>query len=446
MPYSKPTFHLSMLAACLVSLSAHAADDDLLSRDALFGDDLPKLTSSQNNSGPGIKGFIQFEAARTIAEPEHWSKLRSRAELGTSGKLGDSMKWKVGARFDYDFAYAINDFYPSDVEKNQRHGIELRENYLDYSYGNWDFRFGKQHVVWGEMVGLFFADVVSARDLREFVLPEFDQMRIPQWAVRAEYFADDYHAELLWIPVASYDNIGKPGSEFYPMPTSSNVRYLQEIRPQRDADNMNYGLRLSTLKNGWDISGFYYRSTDVSPTFYRQFDGPTAVYQARHDRINQYGSTLSKDFGDVVLKAEGVYTTGRSFSVLDLADSDGVVRQNTLDWAVGLDFTLPAESRFNVQLFQRRYSNYNATQIPDKEENGYSLLFNTKLVNNWEAQAIFISSLNRTDWLLRPRLTWNFQRNWRLMVGADLFKGDPNGLFGRYDQKDRIYSEVRYTF
>ena len=189
MPYSKPTFHLSMLAACLVSLSAHAADDDLLSRDALFGDDLPKLTSSQNNSGTGIKGFIQFEAARTIAEPEHWSKLRSRAELGTSGKLGDSMKWKVGARFDYDFAYAINDFYPSDVEKNQRHGIELRENYLDYSYGNWDFRFGKQHVVWGEMVGLFFADVVSARDLREFVLPEFDQMRIPQWAVRAEYFA-----------------------------------------------------------------------------------------------------------------------------------------------------------------------------------------------------------------------------------------------------------------
>lgn len=435
-----------MLAACLVSLSAHAADDDLLSRDALFGDDLPKLTSSQNNSGPGIKGFIQFEAARTIAEPEHWSKLRSRAELGTSGKLGDSMKWKVGARFDYDFAYAINDFYPSDVEKNQRHGIELRENYLDYSYGNWDFRFGKQHVVWGEMVGLFFADVVSARDLREFVLPEFDQMRIPQWAVRAEYFADDYHAELLWIPVASYDNIGKPGSEFYPMPTSPNVRYLQEIRPQRDADNMNYGLRLSTLKNGWDISGFYYRSTDVSPTFYRQFDGPTAVYQARHDRINQYGSTLSKDFGDVVLKAEGVYTTGRSFSVLDLADSDGVVRQNTLDWAVGLDFTLPAESRFNVQLFQRRYSNYNATQIPDKEENGYSLLFNTKFINNWEAQAIFISSLNRSDWLLRPRLTWNFERNWRLLLGADIFKGPPTGLFGRYDQQDRIYSELRYSF
>ena len=450
MPYSKPTFHLSMLAACLVSLSAHAADDDLLSRDALFGDDLPKLTSSQNNSGPGIKGFIQFEAARTIAEPEHWSKLRSRAELGTSGKLGDSMKWKVGARFDYDFAYAINDFYPSDVEKNQRHGIELRENYLDYSYGNWDFRFGKQHVVWGEMVGLFFADVVSARDLREFILPEFDQMRIPQWAARAEYFANDFHAELLWVPVASYDNIGKPGAEFYPyqpVPAGFNSRYLQEKRPERDADNMNYGLRLSTLKNGWDISGFYYRSTDISPTFYRQLEVPnTLVFQGRHDRINQFGGTLSKDFGDVVFKAEGVYTQGRSFTTLNFSDADGVVRQNTIDWAAGLDFTLPAEIRLNVQIFQRQFTNYDSNIISDKQENGYSLLLNKKFFHNWEAQALFISSLNRTDWLFRPRLSWNFERNWRFLVGADVFHGPQTGMFGRYNSMDRLYSELRFSF
>jgi hypothetical protein len=441
----KPAHRLAIIAACCLAISANAAEDSL-SRDDLFGDDLPLASAPTHDSGPGIKGFVQFEAARTTGDPEHWSKLRARSELGSAGKLGEGLKWKLGARFDYDFVYGIDDYYPDDVKRNQRYNVELRENYLDYSNGDWDFRFGKQHVVWGEMVGLFFADVVSARDLREFVLPDFDQMRIPQWAARAEYFANDFHAELLWIPVASYDNIGKPGSEFYPMPKAANIRYLPEQRPERNADNMNYGLRLSTLKNGWDISGFYYRSSDVTPTFYRQFDGPTTVYQARHDRINQYGGTLSKDFGEVVLKAEGVYTTGRSFGVMDLTDSDGVVRQNTIDWAVGLDFTLPAESRFNVQLYQRRYSNYNPTQIPDKEENGYSLLFNTKFINNWEGQAIFISSLNRTDWLLRPRLTWNFQRNWRMIFGADIFKGPPTGLFGQFDQKDRIYSELRYSF
>ena len=127
-------------------------------------------------------------------------------------------------------------------------------------------------------------------------------------------------------------------------------------------------------------------------------------------------------------------------------DSDGVVQQNTLDWATGLDFTLPAESRLNVQIFQRQYFGFNETIVSDKRENGYSLLLNTKVVPNWEAQALFISSLNRTDWLFRPRMTWNFQRNWRWVFGADVFNGAATGLFGRYDQKDRVYSEVRYSF
>jgi len=431
---------------CCLSFGAQAAEENL------FGDDLPTPVKKSAETGNGIKGFVQFEAARTTASPDHWSKLRTRADLSSQGKLSDSVKWKLGARFDYDAVYSIDNFYNSDVEKDQRVNAVLRENYLDFSAGNWDFRLGRQHVVWGEMVGFFFADVVSARDMREFLLPDFDQLRTPQWAARAEYFADDYHAELLWIPVATYDDIGKPGGEFYPnqpVPPGFNVRYQQELRPERNTDNMNYGLRLSTLKSGWDVSAFYYRSTDINQTFYREIivaPTPTISYQARHDRISQAGGTLAKDFGDVVLKGEAVYTRGRSFTTLNAMDSDGVTPQNTIDWAAGLDFTLPAETRLNVQIFQRQYFNYDSDIISDKRENGYSLLFNAKIFNNWEAQAIFISSTNRTDWLFRPRVTWGFERNWRLLVGADVFKGPPNSLFGQYDQKDRVYSEVRYSF
>jgi len=431
---------------CCLSFGAQAAEENL------FGDDLPTPVKKSAETGNGIKGFVQFEAARTTASPDHWSKLRTRADLSSQGKLSDSVKWKLGARFDYDAVYSIDNFYNSDVEKDQRANAVLRENYLDYSAGNWDFRLGRQHVVWGEMVGFFFADVVSARDMREFLLPDFDQLRTPQWAARAEYFADDYHAELLWIPVATYDDIGKPGGEFYPnqpVPPGFNVRYQQELRPERNTENMNYGLRLSTLKSGWDVSAFYYRSTDINQTFYREIitaPTPTISYQARHDRISQAGGTLAKDFGDVVLKGEAVYTRGRSFTTLNAMDSDGVTPQNTVDWAAGLDFTLPAESRLNVQIFQRQYFNYDSDIISDKRENGYSLLFNTKILNNWEAQITFISSTNRTDWLFRPRVTWTFERNWRLLVGADIFKGPPTSLFGQYDQKDRVYSEVRYSF
>jgi hypothetical protein len=299
------------------------------------------------------------------------------------------------------------------------------------------------------MVGLFFADVVSARDLREFILPEFDMLRTPQWAARAEYFKDDFHAELLWVPVATYDEIGKPGAEFYPYPAvlpGFTTQYKNELRPTRNLSNGNYGLRLSALKNGWDFSGFYYRSMDIQQTFYREIIGSTMIFEPRHDRISQLGGTVAKDLGAFVLKGEGVYTRGRSFGVATPLDVDGVVAQNTFDWAVGLDFALPADTRFNVQLFQRVFFDHDPAIIPERHENGYSLYLNKKFGSKWEAQATFIASLNRTDWLFRPRVQWNFEKNWRLLAGVDLFKGPPLGMFGQYAKRDRVYSEVRYSF
>lgn len=446
---------LALLALASGLPLAVSADEKLPSgRDALFDDDEPVANiapvAKDKGGAPGIRGYLQFEAARTTADQEHWSKLRTRADLSSQGVLGNGLKWKLGARLDYDAVYDVTGFYPGEVARNQRWNAMLRENYVDYSAGNWDFRLGRQHVVWGEMVGLFFADVVSARDMREFILPEFDAMRIPQWAARAEYFKNDFHAELLWIPIASYDVIGKPGAEFYPfqpIPPGVTAVYRQEKRPERNWDHMNYGVRLSTLANGWDVSGFYYRSMDNAPTFYRQIVAPsTFVFEARHDRINQFGGTIAKDFGSVVLKGEAVYTQGRRFTVLRLTDADGVVPQKTLDWAAGLDFTLPADTRFNVQIFQRVFLAHDQDIIPDKRENGYTLYLNRKLSDKLEAQALFISSFNRSDWLFRPKISWGLEKNWRLLFGVDVFKGPPLGLFGQYDGKDRVYSEIRYSF
>ncbi len=403
-------------------------------------------------SPSNLKGFAQFEFARTVDAPVHWTKMLTRIELGSQGRLGDDMKWKLSARLDADPVYSQTDFYPPEVKQDQKLNLSLRENYLDFSAGGWDFRLGRQHVIWGEMVGLFFADVVSARDMREFILPQYDVLRIPQWATRAEYFGDDFHAELLWIPIPSYDESGKPGSAFFPVQPvlpGFAIQYRDEVTPSRELNHTNYGMRLSSMKDGWDLSGFYYRSMDVSPTFYRQEvsgPAPTVIYEARHDRIQQAGGTLSKDFGSVVLKGEAVYTQGRRYTVLRLSEATGVVPQNTLDWVLGLDFALPAEARLNLQLFQSMITKHDPDVLPAKYENGYSLLLHGNLAPRLDAEVLWISSLNRNDWLLRPQLIWNFEKNWRLTAGADTFSGPPLGMFGRYNLQDRVYTELRYSF
>jgi hypothetical protein len=427
-------------------------ESTLTSRDALFEDDVPareKLPPEPvwKKLVTGWRGFSQFELADNYSSPEHLSKAKLRTELSRTGQFNEYINWKISGRFDYDAAYDLSNFYPPAVRDDQRYEFFVRENYLDISAGDFDFRLGRQHVIWGEMVGLFFADVVSAKDLREFILPSFDILRIPQWAVRAEYSRNDTHVEVLWIPVATLDEIGKPGADFYPSPFRSIATFLPEDRSGRNVGNSNYGVRLSQLINGWDISGFYYHSLDASSTFYR-VSGPTEplVFQPRHDNIDQAGATVTKDFDSVVFKGELVYTDGRQFNVARPTAVNGLVRQNTLDYALGLDFNLPADTRLNLQFFQRVFFAHDRDSFTDSVENGASIFLSGKLWQKLEAQALLIHSLNRSDWMFRPRISWEFQRNWRWALGADVFGGQSIGLFGRFDQNDRAYTELRYSF
>ena len=127
----------------------------------------------------------------------------------------------------------------------------------------------------------------------------------------------------------------------------------------------------------------------------------------------------------MVFKGELVYTDGRSFNVARPSAVNGLVRQNTLDYALGLDFSLPAETRLNVQFFQRVFFAHDRDSFSDAVESGGSILLAGKLWRNLEAQTLLIHSLNRSDWMFRPRLSWNLEKNWRWAVGADIFGGNP---------------------
>jgi len=285
------------------------------------------------------------------------------------------------------------------------------------------------------------------------VLPDFDMLRIPQWAVRGEYFKGDFHGEAIWIPYPTYDNIGVPGSEFYPYPSPPPSGYAEafagEVKPAGGLNDSGYGLRLSYLVSGWDISGFYYGSMDSSPAFFRKVVStpvPTFVYTPTHDRIQQYGATFSKDLGSAVFKAETVYTQDRWFEVTRLSDSDGVVRQNVLDYILGLDYPLPEQSRLDLQFFQRWFPNHDPDMIPKTVESGASLYVSSKAADDVEAQFLWIVGLHRNDWLARPRLEWTLDQRWRWALGMDIFSGPGDGIFGRFADRDRVYTEVRLIF
>ena len=155
-----------------------------------------------------------------------------------------------------------------------------------------------------------------------------------------------------------------------------------EVTPAKTLSNSAYGIRANTLVGGWDLAAFYYRSYDVSPTFYR-LPGPSAaqpfVFQPQHDRIWQVGGTASKDFGPFVGRAELVYTDGRNFASTDPTVPQGVLARDTYDWVVSADFTLPHDVRLNVQAFQRIYSSSDSSLALQTGDWGGSVLLAGKI-------------------------------------------------------------------
>lgn len=403
-----------------------------------------------DNAGMRVGGFFQNALAYTYPKPSHWSKFRNTLDASMTGSGAGGIQWKLGGRLSYDPIYDLTDHYNSEVRQDQRIEASIREAHLDIPAGDWEFRLGRQHIVWGEMVGLFFADVVSAKDLRELALPDFEMIRIPQWAARAEYFQGDFHGEAVWIPYMTYDDIGKPGAEFYPFTPPQIAGALSVISKEKHPVGLQhsaYGARLSYLKSGWDVSGLIFSGNDTTPAFSRltPLAPPTIIYQPIHKRITKLGVTIGKDLGAMVLKAEAVYTFDKLVNVIRPTDPDGLVEQDVLDYIVGLEWSLPEETRFNIQFYERRYPSHDPDSVQEKTDGGFTVLLSTLAFHpKVEPKILLLRSLNDNDWLTQFKVTWKVDDHWQAVFGADIFGGQ--GVLGLFDDKDRIYTEIRYNF
>ena len=113
---------------------------------------------------------------------------------------------------------------------------------------------------------------------------------------------------------------------------------------------------------------------------------------------------------------------------------------------VGVDIPFRDVWRVNAQAFSRAFFDHDDRLGADRNESGVSLLVNRQFGDDLEAEVLMVSTLNRGDYMLRPKLVWKITPDWRGQVGLDLFGGKSEGLFGRYDERDRIYVELRRWF
>lgn len=327
--------------------------------------------------------------------------------------------------------------------------LDIREFYWQIFTDNSFWRIGKQQVVWGEADGLRLLDIVNPQDFREFILDDFDDARIPLWMVNSQFnLSDSGVLQILWIPDTTVHNLAPAGSSFSlssPIfvpniamstnDTSSQIRLSGGEAPESFFGDSDMGIRYSDFVDGWDYTlNYLYHYVDEPVTIRKASETDIVLEQDFH-RSHLVGGSASKAFGNWTLRLELAWESNR----FHRTDSFEVINANQLGAIMGIDYQGLTDQFLSVQWFQNRIMGSNIELIENKRENIVTSLWqsnflNETLVFEWQ----HIHSIDHGDGVAQLSLNCNLSSELDVFIGADLFYGDKEDLFGQFEEQDHI--------
>ncbi|RMD78454.1 MAG: hypothetical protein D6809_05790 [Gammaproteobacteria bacterium] len=434
-------------------------------------------------------GYLKNETAYRFRRPRSITKIRNLVALNLDYELGPAAMLHLAGWAYHDLAYNLFDYdtIAARLERNAQEPLafvfnlphekdspvaEVRELYLDASWGPLDLRLGKQFVVWGVLEGVRIVDEINPMDFRELILLDLLDYRIPLWTAKLDYYAGPGSVELLWIPDIRFHKPAPPGSEW---------ELLQEVpgtrNPERfDPRNSELGLRLSAQLAGADLALSYFYTWDDYPTVFRRVRldrVQTPRFMPTHTRLHIYGLTYSNQLSWGVLKAELAFVRDKYFAIAGVdrngdgfLDHNGELKRKHLRWGLGLDLTAWGAD-ISPSVTQWVIFDYDPAIIQDRYSTGVNLFVRKPLGESVLFQFLGIGLVDLGELYLRPRWSYRVTDRFQVTTGLDLFYGRRSQFgvafsvaalsgvatqpqraqfLGNFRDNDRLVLEFKYAF
>lgn len=376
------------------------------------------------------------------------------------------LKSKVRLRAEAIDGMQINDLdrdgysdYSKPAQLNDGVAFELRELYLQGGIGDTFLTLGKQQIVWGKADGLKVLDIVNPQSFREFILDDFDSSRIPLWTMNIERTVANWDLQFLWIPDQSYHALPKQGATYAftspevvptaPAGVALNIEHAR--RPNNIILDSDVGFRAATFWKGWDITFNYlyqYNNLAVLRQNVSMNNGkPVVTITPEYERTHVIGGTFSNAFSDWVIRGEVGYFTDHYFIAKNSLQNQGVVKSPELHYVLGLDWNAPWDILVSGQLIQSWVIDDADKTTRDKLDTTLTgLIRRNFMYDTLVAEVLLIANTNNGDGIIRPKISYEWQDNIKTWLGADVFYGDKQGVFGQFGSNDRVVVGVKVSF
>ncbi len=336
--------------------------------------------------------------------------------------------------------------------------FQFREIYLDLYFNSVDIRIGKQQIVWGKADGVFITDIVSPLNLTEFLLPDFDEIRIGVYAAKFDFYFGNSTIEAIWKPIYAGNLLPPSNSIWYrppefPAPPTFD-RSKEDVDTNLENSEIYLKYSLSSSAIDFDVMGAYTWDQNPSMHVEKQFGqdslgNPILVgllITPEHHRLSIIGGSFTSTIKSFVIRGEAAYYNGKYFQTANPLAEDALTKKDYLHYVVGLDYGV-GSLKLSAQFIQKYIMDYDNYIDEDEFQNTMTFLARYDAARETLHFELFsYIGLNYGDALIRPKVTYDFADGFSILLGSNIFVGDDRGMFGRYDNNSMLYTKIKYNF
>ena len=339
--------------------------------------------------------------------------------------------------------------------------ITMREIYADMYFKNFDLRVGKQQVVWGKADGVFITDIVSPLNLSEFLLPDFDEIRTGVIATKLDYYIGNSTFELIAIPQFTPTTRPDENSIWYiqpqfPVPATFDWS-KSEISPSLENSEIFAKWSAITSKIDFNLMGGYTWDDNPSMHVQKQFGINTATMPPKpmltnllitpqYHRLAVAGGSFSSEVKGFIVRGEAAYYNGKYFQTEDMQAEDALVQKDYINYVVGLDFSI-GKVKMSTQFIQKYILDYSDGILENEINNMATIMARYDMMRETLHLELFsYVGITGEDALIRPKITYDFDDSFSILLGANIFTGNREGQFGQYQDNSMVYTKIKYNF
>lgn len=329
--------------------------------------------------------------------------------------------------------------------------VDLREAYLDYTTGDFDFRLGRQIATWGVGDLIFINDVFPKDWVSLFSGRPLEYLKLGVDGLRSRYSSRPVNAELLVIPFFEPDNT-PTSKRFFLFDPFSDVPSRHEEEPESTFRNTELAFRLYRRIGNFDVSAYAYRGFWRTPSMRpNDFAAPTRV-TAFYPDLCVYGASAQGSALSGILSFE----TGYYHSREDEAGADPTIPNSQMRFLVAYQRQLWEDFTLGVQYYTEVMEDYSAykNSLPagfsaEREYRDTVTLRFEQLLNHQTLRLSLFTfySPADNDYLIQPQVSYKLSDNLSAILGGNVFGGEKSTTsLGQFAENDNVYLSVRFDF